>query len=140
MKNLCAALFFLLCASAAQAENVVGPSNAILCNQVAYAAPSTATTTILVPAVAGKIIVICGWHVTSSTTTDNSFAFVRGTQTTTPCDTGPVTIIGALHIINSAPSVDHVSVASLSTPVAQQVCVTTTAATALQIVLWYTQF
>jgi hypothetical protein len=118
----------------------VGPANNILCNKVAYASPSTITTTSLIAAVTGQVIVICGWHVTSSVTTDNSFSIIRGTQVTNPCDTGAVTLVGALHLINSAPSVDHIEFASISTPVSQQVCVTTTAATALQIVLWYAQF
>lgn len=131
------ALAFAL-SSAASAQ--VGPANAILCNRAAYIAPSTATTTLAIPAVAGQVIVICGWHVTSSVATDNSFSIIRGTQVTNPCDTAPSTLTGALHLINSAPSVDHEQFAVLSTPSGQQVCAITTAATALQITIWYAQY
>src|SRR5229473_8459130 len=88
MLRFCAALLLLLSlASAAQAENVVGPSNAILCNKVAILEIGFTTATVLVPAITSQTIFICGWNVTN-TTTSASVAFTSGTQTTNPCDTG----------------------------------------------------
>lgn len=114
----------------------VGPPNTIQCNKSAGAAPSTATTTSLVSGVAGVSLAICGWHVTSSVATDNSFQFVYGTQGG-PCGS-PVNLtpIG-LHVINSAPSSDHIESAWASVPAGAQLCVVTSAATALQVVVYY---
>lgn len=138
MRKLVAALTLLWLALAAPAFAQVGPANQILCNKAAFIAPSTATTTSIVAGVAGQAINICGWHVTSSVSTDNSFQFVSGTQGG-PCGT-PVNLTAGFHVINSAPSVDHIEFASLTLPTAAQLCVVTTAATALQIMVWYSQF
>src|SRR5713226_171253 len=88
MLRFCAALLLLLSlASAAQAENVVGPSNAILCNKVAILETGFTTATILIPAITGQTIFICGWNVTN-TGTNSVVAFTSGTFNAANCDTG----------------------------------------------------
>src|SRR5215475_4902923 len=137
MKKLALSLIALL-ALCGIAQAQVGPPNPILCNKTAFASPSTATTTSMVTGVAGQTIQICGWHVTSIVATQNTFQFEWGTQGG-PCTT-PTTFTPAFGVINSAPSVDHIEFASVSLPAGAQLCVVTTAATALQVLVWYSQF
>ena len=142
MKKLALSLLALL-ALCGTAQAQVGPPNQVLCNQTAFVSPSTATTTAMISAVAGKTIFICGWHVTSTVATQNTFQFEAGTQGG-PC-TSPTAFTPAFGVINSAPSVDHIEFATLSfaSPVGgtqQQICVVTTAATALQILVWFGQY
>src|SRR5229473_364726 len=70
----------LLAWGPSHAENVVGPTNAILCSKTASATPTSATTTALVSGVAGQSIYICGWHVTSILNTTSTFQFEYGTK------------------------------------------------------------
>ncbi len=57
---------------------------------------SSATTTELVAAVAGKTILVCGFSATiqGSATTVGSIIFKTGTKVTTPCDTTPSSLTG----------------------------------------------
>lgn len=57
---------------------------------------STATTTELVAAVAGKTVYVCGFTATiqGSATTVGTLVFKTGTKVTTPCDTSPVSLSG----------------------------------------------
>jgi hypothetical protein len=118
---------------------LIGPGNAILCNQLSQASPVTATTTSLMAGVAGKVIVICGWHVTSNQSAVTTFQFEYGTQGG-PCTT-PTTITPAYSVTSTAPATDHVDYASLSIPAGAQLCVVTTGATVgMQVGVWTAQF
>lgn len=132
---LALALGFAFCASA-HAENSVGPSNLIMCNKTASAAPASATTTAVISGVAGQQINICGWEVTSAQSTPTTFQFEYGTQGG-PCSS-PTTLTPALNITSNAPSVDRQQYASISLPAGAQLCVVTTGATVNQaLVVWY---
>jgi len=80
---------WLALASAAWAENTVGPSAQILCNKVANVAIGPTTATQIVAGIAGQSIFICGYQV-SNTGTTGSFTLISGTGST--C-TSPTTII-----------------------------------------------
>src|SRR5882724_2808536 len=106
MRKLCAALLLLLCVSAAQAENTVGPTAQVICNKFVQTTISSSTTTSLVAGVAGQSIFICGWHVTTTqTATFPTFQFEYGTQGG-PCTT-PTPVTPAFGVTNTAPSSDH---------------------------------
>lgn len=140
--------FFLLLALAlsalipgAQAQGpIVGPGQPILCPFVAQASPVTATTTSLVNGVAGKIIVICGWHVTSTQSTSTTFQFQYGVQGG-PCGATTVNLTPAFSVTSTAPSADHIDYGTMQAPAGQQVCVATTGTTVAQaILIYYSQF
>lgn len=132
------ALFLWAIASAAQAQQIVGPQNAVLCNKSATFTGLSANT-VLIAAVTGKVISICGWHVTSTSATTTTFQFTAGTQTTNPCDTGTVTFTPAMNVTLTAPSVDHIDYAAIGTNVSQAVCVTPSA-TSVSGLVWYSQY
>ena len=141
MRKLSAAfLLWLAFAGAARAENTVGPTTQIICNKVAIATISSATTTSLVAGVAGQSIFSCGWHVTTSQAAPGiSFQFEYGTQGG-PCTT-PTILSPAFNVSNTAPSSDHISIATSSAPAAAQVCVVSGAGTTnLAIEFYYSQF
>lgn len=136
MRKLLAALAFLACfVSAAQAENAVGPSNAILCNKVANVPVGVATATQLVAGVAGQSIFICGWQVTNTGAT-GTFTFTFGTGTT--CTT-PTTLVAPQNITSTAPSTYNVGVAQMQTAAGATLCVTPSVAT-IATTLWFSQF
>jgi hypothetical protein len=136
---LLAALSLSLWAWVAPTDAQTGPPNLIQCNTLAQASPVTATTTGLFNGVAGKIIAICGWHVTSSQSSPTTFQLEYGTQGG-PCTT-PVTITPAYNVTSTAPATDHVDYASLSIPSGAQLCVVTTGATVgMQVGVWISQF
>jgi len=144
------ALLPLLCAgpSALSQGPIVGPGQPILCannganptfGAPAQATIATATTTSLIAGVAGKITVMCGWHVTSSQTTSTTFQFEYGTQGG-PCTT-PTVLTPAFSVTSNAPSSDHIDYGSIQAPAGAQVCVVTTGATVAQsVVMYYSQF
>jgi hypothetical protein len=156
MRKLLLALSLLLAPLSALAQpTAVGPGNAILCNQLAQATTSAATASqvLIFPGlsgsqatvlgVAGKIIVICGWHVTNATAaTNGTFQFVGGASSgTTPGCTGTQTILTPpFDVTNTAPATDHTEFANLSLSPGQQLCVTTTGAVTLHIGVWIAQF
>ena len=118
---------------------VVGPGNLILCVAGAQATVVSATTTSLVTGVAGKIITICGWHVTSTQAASSTFQFIYGTQGG-PCGT-PTTLTPAFSVTSTAPSADHIDYATLQVPIGQQLCVVTTGSTVGQAIqVYYSQF
>lgn len=105
---------FLLCVMAGSAHaQSIGPTNTIICNKTATFTGITGVTS-LVAGVSGKVIAICGWHVTSTLGTSATFQLSTGTQTTNPCDTGTVNITPALNVTFSAPSSDHIEMAFAS--------------------------
>ena len=123
----------------AHAENTVGPTNQIICDKQASVSPATATTTSVVTGVATKSIYMCGWHVTSTQSGSTTFQFEYGTQGG-PC-TSPTTLTPAFSVTSTAPSGDHISIASFSVPAGAQLCVVTTGATVAQaIIVYYAQF
>jgi hypothetical protein len=137
MKRLALALLALvLWSGGARPENVVGPTNFILCNKTAFASPASATTTSLLAGVAGTTVNICGWHVTSNQSTSTTFQFEYGTQGG-PC-TSPTTFTPAFSVTSTAPSADRQQFAYISVPVGAQVCVVTTGSTVGQaVMIWY---
>ena len=136
MKKLCAALFILLgLASAAQAENAVGPSNAILCNKVANVAVGPTSATQLVAGVPGQSIFICGWQITN-TAANGTFTFSYGTGST--CTT-PTVLVTAQNINNAAPSANNIGFAQMQTAPGATLCVTPSVAT-IATTVWYSQF
>ena len=139
MLRLCAALLLTLTlASAAQAENTIGPSNAILCNKVAILETGFTTATILIPAVAGQTIFICGWNVTN-TGANSVVAFTSGTFNATNCDTGTKKLSPSFTVSSNSPNQDHIQIAGSSSNLSQAVCATSTLAT-VSVMLWYSQF
>ena len=138
MKRILLALLLVLTPQLALAQSVVGPTNAILCNKTATFA-GLAANTVLVPVVSGQIVVVCGWHVTTSSGTSVTFSLATGTQTTNPCDTGTKSITPALSVTSSAPSADHIDFAIASSAAGQALCVTPSSNTISGLV-YYSQF
>ncbi len=139
MKRLCAALLLsLTLSSAAQAENTVGPSNAILCNKIAILETGFTTAAILIPAIVGQTVFICGWNVTN-TGTNAVVAFTSGTFGAANCDTGTKKLSPSFTVSSNSPNQDHIQIAGNSSNQSQAVCATSTLAT-VSIMLWYSQF
>ena len=142
MRNLLRAALILLglvFAAPVLAQSTVGPGQQILCPQQSMATVATATTTSMITGSAGKIIVMCGWHVTSTQSTSTTFQFVYGTQGG-PCGS-PVTLTPPFSVTSTAPSSDHIDYGSFSIPAGNQLCVITTGATVGQAILvYYSQF
>lgn len=136
MRKLSAALFLWLAfAGAALAENTVGPSAQILCNKVATLTAGPAVITQMIPAVAGQSIFLCGWHVTN-TAAAGTFSFQNGTGSN--CGTGTTTIIPATNVTSSAPSADHISIATIQVPQGNAFCITPIAT--ISAIIFYSQF
>lgn len=112
----------------------VGPPNTIQCNQFVNFTGSGSAATILAGAT-GKIIVICGWHVTSTSNTTTTFQLSSGSAAN--CS-GGTNITPALNVTITAPSADHVDFASLSLPAGQNLCVNAPASVAGGV--WAGQF
>jgi hypothetical protein len=143
MRKLLAALFgagllALLGASSALAQATTGPSNLPLCNKIATFS-GVAVATRLVSGVVGQTIIICGWHVTTSSGTAVTFSITFGTKTTNECDTNTVTVVPTLNITSAAPSSDHISSATTSITGATNLCITPSSATESGVV-YYGQF
>jgi hypothetical protein len=139
-KLLLALLYLCLSSVGALAENTVGPTNNVICNKFVQATVSTAATTPLISGVAGQSIFICGWHVTTTqTATFPTFQFEYGTQGG-PCG-APTVVTPAFNVTNTAPSSDHISIATIQAPAAAQFCVVSGATTTnLAIEVYYSQF
>src|SRR6266481_257493 len=128
----------LLCSSIAKAENVVGPTNLILCNKAFPSTAAAATTTQAVPGVAGQNIQLCGWEVTSNQNGSTTFQFEYGTGAT--C-TSPTIITPPFSITSAAPSVDRISSAWRTVPAGASICMITVGATVgIAALLYYSQF
>ena len=129
-------LVLALLAGSARAENVIGPTNLITCNKVAFVSPATATTTSLIAGVAGTTINICGWHVTSTQSASTTFQLEYGTQGG-PCSS-PTAFTPAFSVTSTAPSADRQQYAYISTPPGAQVCVISAGSTVgLAVMIWY---
>jgi len=117
----------------------VGPPNQILCNNVPQqpvADIPTGTTVKLVTEVAGRVVVICGWHVTA--TAASTFKFSTGTGAN--CATNNVVLTPTFNVSTNAPSQDHIEFAALSVPTGNAVCVTVAGTGPAQVLLWFSQF
>lgn len=130
------ALLWLACAAPALADNTVGPTNQVICNKVATLAVGPSSITQMIAAVTGQSIFICGWHVTN-TGAAGVFSFQHGTGTN--CATNTATDIPATNVTNTAPSADHISIATLQLPVSTAFCATPSVTT-IDIVVYYSQF
>lgn len=140
MRKLFLALGLVLSLFAgAQAQpSIIGPPNAIQCNQGASFAAASATTTNVITAVAGQRIYICGWHITSTQSAANTFQLEYGTGS--GCSS-PTTITPALVVTSTAPATDHMQFAVTQTAVGAQFCVVTTGTTVgTNGVIWFAQF
>lgn len=128
--------------SASSAASVSGgdpcASPGIVKSSVALSQASS-TTAAIVAASAGKKTYVCGFTASAVGTTP-TFTFVTGTQTTTPCDTGPSNLSGA---INPSATVGVMSYGpshtAFSTAASGQLCLTTAATTDVAGVLTYVQ-
>lgn len=120
------------------AENVVGPTNLILCNKAASVTAVAAATGQAIAGVAGQAIQLCGWEVTSSQSAVTTFQFEYGTGAS--CTT-PTTFTPALNITSTAPSVDRQQYAWSSIPSGATVCLVTTGTTVgIAAILYFAQF
>jgi hypothetical protein len=128
-------VFWIGLVSHALADNTVGPTNQVICNQVAQSNPVTATTALLVAGITGKSIFSCGWHVTSTQATSTTFQFVYGTGAT--CGTGQQPITPPFNITSTAPSADHISIASYQIPPGNNICIITVGTTIGDAVAFY---
>jgi len=136
MRKLSVVLFLWLAfASAALAENTVGPSAQILCNKVANVPVGPTTATQIVAGVAGQSIFICGYQVTTNSTA-GTFTFIFGTGST--CTT-PTTLITPQGVTSTAPATYNVGVAQMQIPAGATLCVTPSAAT-IATTIWFSQF
>lgn len=114
---------------------IVGPGQPILCTSVAALTPATSAST-MISLSAGKIVALCGWHVTN-TASSGTFSISYGTGSA--CGTGNTVIIPTQSITSTAPSADHSPTAFFSTPAGQSVCLTPSA-TSIAAVIYYNQF
>jgi hypothetical protein len=121
----------------------VGPAVQVFCNKSAQVSVATATTTSIVPGVPNQSIFFCGWHVTSTQSATSTFQFVYGTTAGGPCAT-PTVLTPAFNVTSTAPSADHISIASVQVPqtaAGNQLCVVSTGATVgLAVEVYYAQF
>jgi len=138
IKLLLALLYLCLSSVGAPAENVIGPTNMILCNKSASVTVGSAGTAQAIPGVAGQAIQFCGWEVTSAQSAVSTFQFEYGTGVS--CTT-PTTFTPPLNITSTAPSVDRLNTAWVSIPTAATICMVTTGGTVgIAAVLYYSQF
>jgi hypothetical protein len=133
---------------AALAENTVGPTNQVICNNQAFISNTNSATTAAfttpvnyastpgggLVGIASKTIFICGWHATGA----GAFQIVTGTGAT--CSS-PVALTPVFAVTTTAPSSDHISIASISVPTGNNVCLTTSGTvTSFSFGLWYGQY
>jgi hypothetical protein len=132
------ALLGLLCFSSfgAWAENTVGPTSQIICNKTAQLPVGPVVLTQMIAAVPGQVIFVCGWH-TTNTAAAGTFSFSYGTGAN--CAVGTQPVIPPTNVSSSAPSADHISLATIQIPVANAFCITPSVATISSIV-YFSQF
>lgn len=129
-------LIFLWLVTGAMAQ--VGPPNTIQCNQLSLTQPSVSASTIaIISGVSGKITAICGWHVTSSSTTPATFVFSQGPGAN--CSATPVSLTPTENVTSNAPSADHIDYAGLSIPSGNNICANIST-TAVSVGVWFSQF
>lgn len=97
------------------------------------------TTAALVAAVTGKSVYLCSFAA-SAVGTNPTMTLKSGTQTTNPCDTGAVSLTGAM-VPAAADGMVNLGVGSTITTAAaaKQLCLTTGATTSIQGVATYVQ-
>jgi len=127
--------FTLLCAGPGRSENTVGPTNQVTCNKIATLTAGPTILTQMIAAVAGQSIFICGWHVTN-TAAAGTFSFSYGTGAN--CASGTTAIIPATNVTSSAPSADHISIATIQVPLSNAFCITPVAT--ISAIIFYSQF
>lgn len=101
---------------------------------------TTATTTELVPAVAGKTTYVCGFVATVSGT-NPTLTFKTGTKVSTACDTGAASLTGAITpttAVVTAYQWDH-NMTYMTSAAAGEVCLTTAGTPAVNGFLIYVQ-
>jgi hypothetical protein len=137
MRKLLLALALSALIPSAQAQGpMVGPGALLVCTKIAFMAVGPTSITQLVAPVPGQAVSVCGWHITNTGAT-GTFAFQIGTGSN--CGTGTVTIVPAMNVTSTAPSVDHIEYATSTLPISQGLCVTPSVAT-ISVVVYYTQF
>lgn len=91
---------------------------------------STATTTEVFPAAKGKQIDVTSFMLSAAGA--DTAVFKYGTKTSTPCDTGAVSITGPLQFgANTIISIGDGSSPVFTVPVGNELCITTTGAVVL---------
>jgi hypothetical protein len=136
-RKLALSLLAAICACPLPARAQVGPPNQLQCNQLISQSASTTSLATLLAGVAGKVIVVCGWHVTSSSGTASTFQLSSGTGTN--CATTNVNLTPAFNVTSTAPSADHVDFAQLSIPAGNNLCIISSG-TSLQPSVWVGQY
>lgn len=115
------------------------------CDGYAFYDASTNGATQLVALVSGKVIFVCGYSFTSSSSTANTLKLVYGTGSN--CATGQTAMTPG-YVLQAAASTGPIGkvipptglVNGLKTAVSNALCVLTNAAQAAQAEVWYTQF
>lgn len=121
-------------------------ASADLCQDAAISKSSAvvnvgaSTTAALVAAATGKSVYLCSF-VASAAGTNPTMTFKSGTQTTVACDTGVVSLSGAMvpSATTGMVSMGPGSTVLKTSAVSQQLCLTTGATTSIQGVLTYVQ-
>lgn len=118
----------------------VSPNQMFGCNQSANYDASTNGATRLVVGTTTKGIYVCGWNIMPAGTV--SVQLVYGTQTTNPCDTGQTPVTPAFQLTAQTPEIDHLPVYTgvKAVPTGKDLCILTNAGTAVQAIIYYTQF
>jgi hypothetical protein len=91
--------------------------------QVAKIAISTATTTEIVAAVAGKAVYVCGIQLQNGASSTAQFTY--GTKASTACDTGSTALSGVL-LASTNTTIAPGSRTVLSTPAGNELCIVST--------------
>jgi len=127
-------------------QNSSGVVVATICDKFASVAISSQTTTELVAASGSTAVYLCGAVVGyNGTTTTATLNFKYGTKTTNPCDTGAVSITGAIGIGTGTAATLPVSVmpfntmAYYATPASQELCATTVGTNSITVLVSYAQ-
>lgn len=109
-----------------------GVGSLIQCNTASHLTLAASSTSVLIPAISGLAIHVCGFSITTaSNLTNNGVTLVRGTQAVTPCDTGPLNLWGPIDLdatVGGAPYTwgGGLGVALPLTAQSEQICATST--------------
>lgn len=98
----------------------VGPANQIPCDKTATFTGGGAAAIVITHNSTANISV-CGWHITSTSSTTTTFQITTGSGSA--CGTGTVNITPALNVTITAPSADHIDYAAWSAGLNNDVCV-----------------
>jgi hypothetical protein len=116
----------------------VSPNQMFGCNQSQIYDASTSGATRLVVGTATQQIYVCGFNFWSAGTVNVSLVYGTGGT----CGTGQTKITPAFQYTAQTGTVDHLPVYTglLPAPVSNDVCILTSAGTAVQAIVYYTQF